>query len=491
MLSMLHHPVLALFTRSLLTEGRSLRRYGGRLIWLVGTLLMIYPATQDFQLAAPGLMVFRNLMMLNLVLICLVGTPLFANAISEEKEEQMLGLLCMTALSPVAILLGKSSARMIAMGLLLLAQLPFALLTITLGGIALPQILAAYVALLGLIVLMANLALLWSVIARDGNSAMSFTVLTMTLLFALPPVIVGLGRNAFSQDAVLDVLLVMAEPLLLISPFVRVMEVLTAFDGRIVHSQVLANFAIAGLCFFLAGRVFERFAWPEPQGKGGQSAPSAGPQHHTRLFPAWRAWRFPLAWKAFFFESHGVAGWIARVSIAVVFLAFATDTFEQTNDVGGMLLYLGVAGCLVEGLGIASNIFRAEQEEKTWSTLCALPLGLGQIVLQKTLGALVGVVPWVLCAVAGAVLLGSRNLWAFVSHIIRHPEGLLIFSLMYTALLLLVIWISLWEKRGAGLIAIAVFFFGNALGGGMLPCLMICVLGPFAIAHRLRGIASS
>ena len=53
---------------------------------------------------------------------------------AEEKEEQTLGLLRMTGLSPLSILLGKSTSRLCGALLLLAAQFPFTIFAVTLGG---------------------------------------------------------------------------------------------------------------------------------------------------------------------------------------------------------------------------------------------------------------------------------------------------------------------------------------------------------------------
>ena len=80
----------------------------------------------------------------------------FATAITEEKEEGTLGLLKMAGISRVSILLGKSTSRLITAILLFLVQLPFTLLAITLGGVTLGQIFAAYWALLAYMLLVAH-----------------------------------------------------------------------------------------------------------------------------------------------------------------------------------------------------------------------------------------------------------------------------------------------------------------------------------------------
>jgi hypothetical protein len=498
---MLHHPVLALFIRALAVEARSLRGYLLRLSWLAATLLVVWGAAENSFRTAPGLAVFGSITLLNLVLICLVGTQLFATAITEEKEEQTLGLLRMTGLSPVAILLGKSTGRVIAMALLLLAQLPFTMLCITLGGIAASQIMAAYAALLGLIVLMANLALLWSVICRTGNAAMSLTALSMLMLFAAPPMIKGVStatRSGFIRSLNLDQWM---EPLIQVSPFYRCNVVLNGFDGKILHVQLLANLATGLLFFVLAWWGFEFFSRAKPSSGESRGGVAVAKKNAgiSRIFRPPRAWKLPLAWKGFFFDSHGVLGWMARTGIVLIVVAISV---AEGDDIGFLLFWMGIF-CIVAESGIAAgSLFRSEQISQTWVTIYPLPLELAGIVRQKAFGAIIAMLPWLLTAFVGMLLIKSERFYEGVSEVfLEGPVGLYLIVL-YCAFLLLSTGLSLWTKRGGSLLAFFLLLGTNMVlgailqgddavfGGGAFIYVIICMLGPFLIAKRLRDLAS-
>jgi ABC-type transport system involved in multi-copper enzyme maturation permease subunit len=502
-------PVFALFTRSLLIEVRSPRAHLTRLVWLSGTLLMIWTATQNrwrFQ-AAPGLDVFRNVMTLNLILVSIVGIQLFATAITEEKEEQTLGLLQMTALSPVAILLGKSTGRMMSLSVLLVAQLPFTLVTITLGGIGLSQILAAYAALFGLVALLANLALLWSVVFRRGNTAMGLTLISMLLLFAGPPICQEIGRSlTYSKNPELGKLMMqVAEPLLLISPFVRCSEVLGAFDGDILHPQLIANLAMGLFCFVLAWIGFEHFARARPslgEGRGGvlRAKPEAT---HTRMFRVSRAWRESLAWKTFYFESYGVLGWIIRFALLAGSVALIGQNARRIEDIAAIAFWLSFMAAIVEGGLMAAGIFRSEQTARTWASVFATPTSLGRLCRQKIGGAALGMFPWFLGMIGGLLLADSADVGdAIHDMFFDHAIGYYLI-LLFAAFFVLSAGISLWVKRGGSLIAVGFLIIlnmllaaiiqdddGVAVCGGFLY-VIVCALGPVVIAARLREIAAA
>src|SRR6188508_1110713 len=128
-------PLLALFARSLREDVRLKMTYFTRVGLVAVILLFLLSTTDAFGWTnAPGLRFFGTVVFINFFFIVLAGFSYFASAITEEKEEMTLGLLRMTNLDPLSILLGKSTSRLIGALLLLVAQLPFTLLAISLGG---------------------------------------------------------------------------------------------------------------------------------------------------------------------------------------------------------------------------------------------------------------------------------------------------------------------------------------------------------------------
>ena len=77
------------------------------------------------------------------VLINLLGVTAFASVITQEKEAMSLGLLRLAGFSPASLLLGKSVGLLLQALFLLIVQVPFCMLAITLGGVTLAQVLTA------------------------------------------------------------------------------------------------------------------------------------------------------------------------------------------------------------------------------------------------------------------------------------------------------------------------------------------------------------
>lgn len=176
---------LALLGRSLREDARLLRSHAARLLFL-GLIYFSLKEAQAYGSAwgAPGLNFFESMSWWNFIFILLIGVSFFATAITEEKEEMTLGLMRMAGISPVALLLGKSTSRLFRALLLLAVQFPFAVLAITLGGVTLHQVLATYVALAAFLILTANVALFCSVCTKHSRTAswMTFLLLVVSLI---------------------------------------------------------------------------------------------------------------------------------------------------------------------------------------------------------------------------------------------------------------------------------------------------------------------
>ena len=178
------HGAFALLNRSLRVDDRALRWHLFRLFFLAIIFYMLWMAQwQGLMFGAPGLMFFGQMAFLNFLFITLAAFSYFSSSITEEKEEETLGLLKMAGISPVVILLGKSTPRIITAMLLLSIQFPFTLLATTLGGVSLGQVFAVYWALLAYMVAVANLALFFSVISKRSGAAgaRTFVILLMFL----------------------------------------------------------------------------------------------------------------------------------------------------------------------------------------------------------------------------------------------------------------------------------------------------------------------
>jgi len=179
--------VLALLERSLRVDSRAWGPHLARFTLMVAIVIAIcYASATSSMFGAPGLRFFRSIAYLNLVFMTLMGIGFFSTAITEEKEEDTLGLMLMAGISPLGILLGKSVGRLIQALLLIAVQYPFTLLAVTLGGVTQDQVRSVYVAVFAYMVLLAGAGLLCSTLARRNRTASMRLMIVIAVYLALP-----------------------------------------------------------------------------------------------------------------------------------------------------------------------------------------------------------------------------------------------------------------------------------------------------------------
>ena len=484
-------PLLALFTRSLREDTRLKLTYFARVGLVLVILLFMFGVESDMGWRnAPGLRFFSMVIIIDCVFIILAGCGYFASAITEEKEEMTLGLLRMTNLNPLSILLGKSTSRLCGALLLLAAQIPFTVLAITLGGVSLGQIAAAYCTLGAFLVFLGNLSLLASVLCKRSTGAAALTILALVFFFGIVPVLNWIAHlpadlGIISEDAAwVTVLDHAAEFALAASPFMRLTEILeTGFDDIVFGWQAGSNLALGAGCFLLAWAVFDRFC-DEQQ----ESAPRRGGVLRRRRFlrrlGAGRAWARAVAWKDFYFLAGGkvwIVGKLVIYGLPLLAMAFWPERWGGGPDRDGFgyvtMLIMWILFC-IELAFAAASIFKVERQAHTLATLVVLPMSLQRIALHKILGILPALLPTVVYASLGFLCaapeilrdLGNFNIYSSSDFAALAALGYgfaqSVFFLYLTANL------SLRVKRGALPLAIAIqfvlqFFVGIAVIGAI------------------------
>ncbi len=510
-------PLLALFGRSLREDTRSKATYLTRVGLVLVILLFLASVSQSFGWGnAPGLRFFGNVVFIDFFFIVLAGFSHFASAITEEKEEMTLGLLRMTNLNALSILLGKSTSRVVGALLLLVAQFPFTLLAISLGGVAVRQIVAAYCTLGAFIILLANLALLASVISRRTTGAAVLTGASLFIFFAFVPFLrwaammpTYLGLIKTPSPAVV-MLGHVADTVALVSPVNRLSAILgTGFSEGPAGVQVWSNLALGALCFLLAWSVFEFFCNEQQEAAQPRSL-LVRRTSALRRFGAGRVWTSALAWKDFYFLVGG-KGWMGvkllLYAIPPVLAGWIPRRWNATmsvNDFGFFLVWMSVVIASLELSFIAASVFRHERQWKTLSSLALLPMSMRQIAYQKILGCLPALIP------AGCFLaLGCFCVTLETTDFpLRKMSSATFTALVYVSaqfLLFLhgVAALSLYLRRGALPAAMAIQFVGNMFVGILMlarheeammffltiGCVVCAVVLHFHIGRRLEALA--
>lgn len=461
-----YSPLLALFVRSLREDSRSRATYWARLGLGCFLLLILFLfAAKNRWSNAPGREFFSVVIFFQIAAITLMGLSYFASAVAEEKEEQTLGLLRMTDLSPLSILLGKSTSRLCGALLLLVAQFPFTIMAVTFGGISLGQIVAAYCAVGAFTFLLCNLALLGSVISRGVAGAATFCIVVIGLFLVSVPLLHGvqwLLTSYLHWNVSFDRV---ASGIWTATPIARLSEVLgTGYRGGAIGWQVLTNIAFGVGCFLLAWAAFQRFCDREPEAASAPvRVPAAGTVSTvgTRLRTSRppRAWANAIVWKDFYFLCGGRAGFIIRTlaygsALALDAWGLVTNGAAQsTYGIGLMSLPLMPFVFSIDVAVMASRMFRTELRDQTLSALAVLPGSMRDIVRSKALACLLAALPGLISTLAVQVLfLAFAREIAFKTMPASHQYFVIqaIAGWLSKALLLVLIaWLSLYMKRGA------------------------------------------
>jgi ABC-type transport system involved in multi-copper enzyme maturation permease subunit len=358
---------------------------------------------------APGLRFFRSICLLNAVLITLAGFSYFASAITEEKEEGTLGLLKLADLSALSILLGKSTSRLVAALVVFAGQFPFALLAITLGGVTVHQVMAACVALAAYMVLVANVALLCSVLCRRSGQAAIWMLVLSVLFLGLVPLLHTAQTDLLKYRLVpqgnrgIEVLWRLVDELHAASILTRINTILsTGFSGSIFSGQVVWSGWGAIACFLAAWALFNRFT--EYVDRSNPARGMLPRIRSRRLLRVARPWRWALVWKDFHFVAGGPILAAAKVVVYPLLIGLLFWQADVVNVLLGLrpreaawwaVLMLIAAELLL----YATRIF---QQEKKWGTLpclTLLPRSTASLGYAKLGGCLLGSAPTILLIV--------------------------------------------------------------------------------------------
>jgi ABC-type transport system involved in multi-copper enzyme maturation permease subunit len=464
--------ISALLARAMQMDARQVRTHLFRLAFVVfiyGSLVIAQ--AQAISRGAPGLYFLSGIVFLNAVFITLAGVSFFSSAITEEKEENTLGLLQMAGIGPTSVLLGKSTSRLIQALMLLLVQFPFTLLSITLGGVTMQQVFAAYAALLAYLIGLANVALFWSVICRRTGNAAGLTSLCLVLYFLAPEFARGLqgwltsigwSSARWHEAAVMRSLDVISEW----EVYRRLAKIMvTGFSESIVSAQVASNMLFGAICFGMARLLFEPFTADVHQLTDTRGL-VLRPGSRMPFFSAGRSWENPFIWKDFHFLAGGYPGlivkWFAYAGLLGLIAGISYYSsypyparIEWQEVIGGFAVAV-VSFLILEASLYAARVFHDEIRQQTMSALLMLPRSIPYIGYSKTAGCLLGLLPgvfWLLFCGVVAVASGwtpqphqSRN--GFIADVVLFP-GLWGVFLAVNLFLHLTTLLSLFVKWGA------------------------------------------
>jgi ABC-type transport system involved in multi-copper enzyme maturation permease subunit len=482
---------LTLLARSLRLDARQRRAHGFRFGSVAVVFWLLVAAHFNTGgVSAPGLEFYRLTSMLCFGLITIAGAGLFSSAITEEKEAGTLNLLLLANVSPIAILVGKSTTRLVSALLIFAGIFPFTLLALALGGMTIHQIWSGTVALAAYLVFVANLGVLSSVLCRTTGRASVITTLVLLLMCVFPffgpglqKALVGAGWIA-SGGWVTGSMESLAQTLEGISPITRLDQILqTGFDETAWSQQVFADLFLGAMCFGLAWVAFpifcERMQEDAPS-RAGVAQVRSGRRSLWRLIVP-RPWKNPLVWKDFHFIVGGLTGLLTR---GVVIALMGVGSVSAASVIRGVLsltpvesFRTGLALLVgLEVLSIASQIFHSEYKRGTLCTLAMLPRSTLSICYSKACGCALAFLP----AAIGLAVSFIR----FPFHVSGADEFIIIQRVLIGACLLAGL------AHLTALFSLAVKWGALPLAIGLLMVLSSCATPFVAAASSLSRIVS-
>lgn len=502
--------VLALLERSLRVDARSWPVHLARLGLMVGIYVSLASAFATAgRFGAPGLRFFSASVYMNVIFLTLLGVGFFSTAITEEKEEDTLGLMLMAGISPLGILIGKLGGRLIQSLLLIAVQYPFTLLAITMGGVSQGQVNAAYVGLVSYMLMLAGGGLMCSTLAPRSRTAGTWMVVGLFLYGLVPYLCFEIGSNLGRVSSAAALWIEKSlQCVASLSLFLRIDAIMATGFGESPWSwQAISNLAFGLVCFALSWCCFG-FATREPSteaiSRGGLLRSSKGV---ARSFSPGQVWNNPFAWKDFHFVAGGLSRRLLRIVFYVglffftSFLAVLWGAPRWDETVGVYQVFVLFALTWEIALLTARSI-HDEVAGKTVASLVMLPQTTPTVIYSKMFGTLIGAYPGFICFVV-ANLVGLKNTldflqegaaFFFLSHFVLVPHLSAIYALWlrWGAVPLaigsmigsLFAWITLFEanhvRERDGIVVLAGFLI-----------LGICAGCHWLLLSRIRQIASN
>ena len=478
-------PIFALFVRSLREQSRA--KFTSLSRGAIALLILIFIAMNERSFtrqSAPGQSVLVILVMVNFFVIAIFGLSTFASVITEEKEDDTLGLLQMTRLNPLSILLGKSTARLCEGLLLLAVQVPFTMLCITLGGVSMDQVLRCYAILAAFLFFLCNVALMWSVICRRTSRATSMTTLTGVIIYVLPLFLVSVGMSSrFNGRAMQTWAEAFSQWCFSINPVYDLWSTVEPRGGVPFASDSVPPSLIGGVIAF-------GFAWMlfKPCcNSGAEAVPQrlekAATSNERRRTARSRPGRHAIAWKDFHFLSGGPRGlfirsvvYIAIGMLLVWWMATMNGSGPRSKDIGIAFWMFGLMSFTAEFGIVSARMFGFERKRKTLGALYTLPLGTGRLIREKILGALPQLIPSVALALLGLAMIFAGPNGSSLKMTGSFLAGLNLTISAYVLFAVLVMYLSLRMRRAAFATGLCLMFL-----------IYLILLSVLSTAHSGRG----
>lgn len=460
------------------------------------------------QLAIYGENAFLTFAPIQYAVILLLTPAYVAGIIADEKERKTLEFLFATDLRNREIIFGKLAARLVTLGMYIIAGLPLLASIMLFGGIDPESLLGVYVGTILTMVTLACVSIYFSTQFKRPRDAIVisylmigayFTATTiLSLLIVALPLMLGGPVMLFAWEVPVAE---MAAWTGAINPFYVIfqMESGGATVQSLLPKFVITCLLISGFCLWSSIRNLRRIALAQSYGMKRLKAETA--RSHKECG------QDPIFWKEVTLEAGRRKTWsqifAGLIVLILVFswpiLIFCTSYLDQNYSFTGFnernfrvfregvavwvrIATGGLSFLLMLGAATrAANAVTGEKDRDTWTTLISTPISTWNILFGKWWGAVLGLRPmayllaivWLVGAALGAT-----------EPVMLIPASLYLFTYV-GCFAWLGIWISC-TARTTLIASIRVMMVGLFLSGGFWIVSIFCCFMPMAIL-RLRG----
>jgi len=407
-----------------------------------------------------------------------VAMVMLSTSISDEIYNRTLGLLMTTPVGSFQIVFGKLLSKLLQLILLLAVTLPLFAIVRVFGGVPWDFVLCGLCVTLATVIFVGSLSLFFSIFTRKAYRAITTTVLTVGVLFAVVPLVSALLSNRAVARSVFMGVVSYLNPFVLL--FTATNGLMSAqpigFQFWLVYCGIALG--VSALLLLLATVLVRRAALRQAVGQGPLFAGEAGKSRRRArgaesarrvVGPAvlWKERRVPLLGRRKTMTVIGILLTVGFVLFTYVLCA-QKDILDEQEVQASYVVIFTVLGMLYSTVLPATSI-TSEKESRTWPLLLTTTVGNWEIIWSKFAGGLRRCLPmW-------SLLFG--HLAIFVSAGIIH-------GIAIVQLVILVLWVTLFLSS-TGLYFSSRFRHTTAA----VVANMAMALGLWAIGPLFLGIA--
>lgn len=408
--------------------------------------LMVWETDQSGQHARQAVLeqlapaMLATVAVVQMCVLALIAPVLTAGAIADEKRQRTLSTLLTTPLTSRDIILGKLASRTVQLVILALVPMPLLLALRVFGGVEAEAIFASVALALGVGMLGASLALMFSIWHRRTPSVVFFALCSTAVLMFLPWLgmmatewsVQPNASNPFFKAIAPVALFAVLWPEEFAGPTVASVREFWVFTS--VYLAAACTLIVLFSVFVLRG-VLKREAGNADSGRAFTRLLAPGGDAHRPEPALARDSRavgdHPVLWRELRLNALGSgkrAVIALAIGIGILLFLYAVAGLDHTGLTTTLLVIAALAMTVQAALSTPSAI-SSERDAGNWSVLLTTPVGPRQIVLGKALGSVRRL--WLVPAVMGFhLVLVTATGWL-------HPIAVLHALLLFGGLMLM------------------------------------------------------